>query len=47
MLKYTLFFAGALGLALLLNYMQQDYNKAMEICQEKHSFDTCFYSLNH
>lgn len=47
MLKYTLFFAAALGLALLLNHMNSDYNEAMEKCQVKYSFDTCFYSLNH
>lgn len=28
-------------------YMQKDYEDAMAKCQIKHSFDTCFYSLNH
>jgi hypothetical protein len=27
-------------------YMNQDYNDAMAKCQIKHSFDTCFHSLN-
>lgn len=31
----------------ILYYMNTDYNESMKICQEKHSFDTCFYSLNH
>lgn len=27
-------------------YMQKDYEDAMAKCQVKHSFDTCFHSLN-
>ena len=30
-----------------LYWLQEDYNRSMEICQLEHSFDTCFYSLNH
>lgn len=30
----------------ILYYMNADYNEAMEICQQKFSFDTCFHSLN-
>lgn len=30
----------------MLYYMNQDYEAAMAACQVKHSFDTCFHSLN-
>jgi hypothetical protein len=31
----------------ILHYMNADYEAAMAACQVEHSFDTCFYSLNH
>ena len=27
-------------------WLHVDYEYSMKVCQEKHSFDTCFYSLN-
>lgn len=30
----------------MFSYMALSYNDAMNKCQETHSFDTCFYSLN-
>jgi hypothetical protein len=44
MLKIFLIAAAVIGVGY---YMNADYNASMEKCQVKHSFDTCFYSLNH
>jgi hypothetical protein len=35
------------GIAGMLYWLNQDYQAAMAACQVEHSFDTCFYSLNH
>lgn len=32
---------------IIMNWMQESYNEALTLCLEKHSMDTCFYSLNH
>lgn len=45
MIKWTAFWACALGFALLINNMTSD--EAMAKCQAKgFSYDTCFHSLN-
>ena len=36
----------ATALFLGMYWMNASYNEAMTQCQVKHSFDTCFYSLN-
>ena len=44
MIKWTLFWALALGAALYLNGLSND--EAMAKCQIEHSYDTCFSALN-
>ena len=31
---------------LLIHWMQTSYTNAMNTCQEKHSYDTCFWTFN-
>lgn len=45
MSKMGIFILAASFIALTY-YMQADYEDAMAKCQVKHSFDTCFNSLN-
>lgn len=45
MVRYTLFFAVALGMAILAHNISGGAD-AMAKCQEKHSYDTCFQILN-
>lgn len=44
MIRWTLFWAAALGLAILAHNLTSD--DAMAKCQEKHSYDTCFQILH-
>ena len=44
MIRFTLFWATALGLALTVHYASND--SAMTKCQETHSYDVCFQQLN-
>lgn len=34
-----------IGAILLIHWMQTSHTNAMNICQEKHSYDTCAYNL--
>ena len=44
MLKYLILLTAIILIGLTI---KEENNKAMESCMKTHSFETCFYTLNH